>query len=98
VLTLGTGDGVESPYAHDFLDSVTRAVVSVRISAQNTAEVCLEPQFVGRNALVATFVYAVALYSARNVDLYAHVQPRESIVATDPSALLDTPVVCVAYQ
>jgi hypothetical protein len=91
VFTFGAGDGVESPYTHDFLDGVTGAVIGVRISAQNTAEICLKPQFVGRDALVATFVYAVALYRARNVDLYAHVQSRESIVATEPSALLDTP-------
>jgi hypothetical protein len=91
VLAFGAGDWVESPYTHNFLNGVTGAVVGVRISAQNTAEICLEPQFVGRDALVATFVYAVALYRARNVDLYAHIQPRESIVATDPSALLVTP-------
>jgi hypothetical protein len=91
VLALGTGDGVESPHTNNLLDGVAGAIVGVRVCAQYTAEVRLEPQVVGCDPFVAALVYAVALHGARNVHLHAHVQAREGIVATDPSALPHIP-------
>jgi hypothetical protein len=81
VLALGARDGVEAAHAHDLLDGVAGAVVGVRVGAQDAAEVCLEPELVGGYALVAALVDAVALDGAGDVDLHAHVQAREGIVA-----------------
>jgi hypothetical protein len=91
VFALGAGDGVESPHADNLLDGVAGAIIGVGVCAQYTAEVRLEPQLVGCDPFVAPLVYAVALHGARNVHLHAHVQPREGIVATDPSALPHVP-------
>jgi hypothetical protein len=81
VLALGARDGVEAPHADNLLDNVARAVVGIRVCAQDAAEVRLQPQLVGRNALVAALVDAVALDGAGDVDLHAHIQAREGIVA-----------------
>ena len=81
VLALRGSDGVEAAHAHNLLDGVAGAVVGVRVGAQNTAEVCLEPQVVCGDALVATLVNAVALDGAGDVDLDAHVEAGEGIVA-----------------
>jgi hypothetical protein len=95
VLALSASDWVEPPHANNLLDGVAGTIVGVGVRAQYTAEIRLEPQFVGRDPLVAALVYAVALHGTRNVDLYTHVQPRESIVATDPSALRHVPCLCL---
>ena len=81
VLALGACDGVEAAHAYDLLDGVAGAVVGIRVGAQDAAEVRLEPELVGGYALVAALVDAVALDGAGDVDLHAHVQAREGIVA-----------------
>jgi hypothetical protein len=81
VLALGGSDGVKAAHAHNLLDDVAGAVVGIRVGAQNTAEVCLEPQVVCGDTLVAALVNAVALDGAGNVDLDAHVEAGEGIVA-----------------
>jgi hypothetical protein len=81
VLALCGSDGVEAAHAHNLLDGVAGAVVCVRVGAQNAAEVGLKPQVVCGDALVAALVNAVALDGAGDVDLDAHVEAGESIVA-----------------
>ena len=86
MLALGACDGVESADADNLLDYVAGAIVSVRVCAEDTAQVRLKPQVVGGYALVAALVDAVALNGAGNEDLDAHVQPGEGIVAASRSA------------
>lgn len=81
VLALGAGDGVEAADADNLLDGVAGAVVGVRVCAQDAAEIGFEPQLVGGYALVAALVDAVALDGAGDVDLDAHVEAGEGIVA-----------------
>ena len=81
VLALGAGNGIESPYADNFLDGVTGSVVGIRVRSQDAAEVCLQPQLVGRDPLVAAFVDTVGLHGTWDVHLHPHVQSREGIVA-----------------
>jgi hypothetical protein len=80
VLGLCVRDGIEAADSNNFFDSITRAVVGIRISAQYAAQICLQPVFFGSLELITTLVDTVAFDSARNLDLDAHVETRESIV------------------
>jgi hypothetical protein len=81
VLALCARDRIEPPHANNLLDGVAGAVVGVRVCAQDAAEVRLQPELVGGYPLVAPLVDAVALDGAGDIDLHAHVQAREGIVA-----------------
>jgi hypothetical protein len=101
VLALGARNGVESAHANNLLDGVAGAVVGVRVGAQDAAEVRLQPELVCGYALVAALVDAIALDGAGNVDLHAHVQARESIVAAVLLSAIAVPrqlMLVLAYQ
>lgn len=81
VLCLGVRDRIETPDAYDLLDGIARAVVCVRVCAQNTAEIRLQPMFLGCFQLVAALIDTVALYCARDLHLNTHVQSRKGVIA-----------------
>lgn len=85
MLGLGAGNRVESPDTHDLSDGLAASVVGIRVCAENTAEVCFEPKFVGRLSFFAPLVNAVAFYGAREGGVYAHVDAGEGIVAARSS-------------
>ena len=85
VLGLGVCDGIEAADSNNLLDGITRAIIGVRVSAQDAAQIGLQPVFFRSLELVTTLVDTVALYGARNLDLDAHVEPGEGIVtAVEP--------------
>jgi hypothetical protein len=67
-------DGIESPNTHDFPDSVSTSIICVGVCAQNTAEVCLQPQLIRSYSFVSSFVYAVTIDSTRYRNVDAHVE------------------------
>lgn len=83
---LGTGNRVETPDAHDLSDSLAASIVGIRVCAENTAEVCFEPEFVGRLSFFAPLVNAIALYGAGEGSVYAHVDAGEGIVTARTSS------------
>ena len=82
MLGLSVCDWVEATDANNLLDGVARAVVGVRVGAQDTAQVCFQPVFFRSFELVAALVDAVALYRSGDLDLNAHVEAGEGIVTT----------------
>ena len=85
MLRLGVGHWIEPSNANNFPDGVACPVVGIGICAQHTAEICLKPELVGRLALLASFVDAVALYGSGEGRMHAHVDSRERIVAAGAS-------------
>lgn len=85
VFGLGAGNWVEAPDTHDLSDCLAASIVGIRVCAENTAEVCFQPKFVGRLSFFAPLVDAVTLYGAGERGVYAHVDAGEGIVTAGMS-------------
>ena len=66
--------GIESPNTHDFPDSVSTSIICIGVCAENTAEICFQPQIIRSYSFVSSFVYAVAIDSTRYSNVDAHVE------------------------
>lgn len=81
VLYFSVHDRIKSSDTDYLLDTIPTAIICIRVCPENTTEKGLQPERIRSNSLVATLINAVAFDSARDLDLYAHIQPRKGIVA-----------------
>lgn len=70
-------DRIESPTAYD---SVLR-IVGVAERAEDTAEVCFQPKCLRCDTFLAALVNGISFNAAGNLNLDAHINTREGIIA-----------------